>query len=141
MRRYLIVALAAATLGISAGQASAKEFTPIGKHGVSQVYRACENAGGEFKMANDGSYGCKKDNCDGNGGECIVACSPNQNCYGSTPGRTTPPRGSFDLVKILKFSPALPPQHGLLEPSPGRSPNGPSGMGTPKPAAPAPGLN
>jgi hypothetical protein len=88
-------------------------------------------------MDAQGAYGCKKDNCDGKGGDCVVACSPNQNCYGSTPGRTAP--GQYDLGKILKFSPAVPPGYGLLEPGQGNSPHGPSGVGTQKPAAPPTG--
>lgn len=142
MRRCLIAVLATVALGTTAERASAEEFTPIGKHGVGAVFNACQNAGGEFKMASDGAYGCRKENCDGKGGECIVACSPNQDCYGSTPGSATPPPGRYDLVKILKFSPARvgPPGPGLLQPTPEGSPHGPSGMGTPKPTAPAPVL-
>lgn len=139
MRKSIACLIAIAAIGFAAERASAEEFTPIGKHGVGKVFQACNDAGGEFKMASDGAYGCRKENCDGKGGECVVACSPNQDCYGSTPGRVTPPPGKYDLVKILKFSPRLPPGHGLLEPTPGASPHGPSGVGTPRPTAPPAG--
>jgi len=135
MRKCLIIVMATAAFGVAAERASAEPFTPIGKHGVSQVYRACDAAGGEFKMDDKGAYGCRKENCDGKGGECVVACSPNQDCYGSTPGRAMPPPGKYDLIKILKYSPAGPPGQGLLESTPG-APDGPSGTGTPKPTAP-----
>ena len=138
MRKCLVSIVAAATLGIVAFQASAEE-RPIGKHSVQEVSDACKKAGGDFDWsANTGAYGCRKENCDGKGGACTVTCSPEKNCYGSTPGRAAPPVRRFDLIKILKVSPKGPPHTGLLEPSPGSSPNGPSGLGTSKPSAPTP---
>lgn len=111
----------------------------LGKRSFDEVYSACKNVNGDFTPATSkdgGGYKCVKQNCDGQGGKCSVTCDEKQNCTGDVPGRATPPPGRYDLVKILKVSPAGPPGRGVLESSPGASPHGPSGVGTPKPAAP-----
>ena len=138
MRKYLLFIIAIGTVGAFAESACA-DSRPIGKHEPEAVMAACAKVSG-VPYWDKAGYGCVKENCDGKGGDCVVACSPNQNCYGSTPGRMTPSPGRYDLVKILKFSPRVPPGYGMLEPGQGGSPHGPSGVGTPKPAVPAPVL-
>lgn len=140
MRKCSIAAITIAALGMIAEQAAAEQWSRIGTHGRGVVCSACMDAGGQFVTNSAGAHGCEKKNCDGKGGDCKVACSENQECYGSTPGRVTSPPGNYDLVKILKFAPARTPQPGLLEPTSPGSPSGPSGAGTPKPTAPAPVL-
>lgn len=134
MRKSFVLMIAVAALATSAEGARA-DSRYIGKHEPEAVIAACAKAGGE-PYAGQG-YGCVKENCDGKGGTCTVACdSSTGGCTGHTPGRIVAPPGKFDLVKILKFSPAGPPRDGLLEPGPGASPHGPSGPGAPKPATP-----
>jgi hypothetical protein len=141
MRNNLAIFLVAGTLSLLAQSASA-EIVDIGKHDAGAVKNACDKAGGSFHFVRNQSggtdYTCVKHNCDGNGGICQVYCT-SDTCTGATPGRATPPAGRYDLVKILKFSPALPPRGGLLEPGRGAAPHGPSGLGTPKPTAPPTG--
>ena len=70
------------------------------KVGVGDLRMACSSAGGTFSVHPDGGgYGCEKKNCDGKGGDCIIACDNNNNCNGQTPSRTITPT---TLVGILQ---------------------------------------
>ena len=138
MRKYLLFMIAIGTVGVFAESACA-DSRYIGKHEPEAVIAACAKAGG-VPYAGQG-YGCVKENCDGKGGTCTVSCdSDTGGCTGHTPGRILPPPGKYDLVKILTFAPgrAGPPGPGLLQPTPERSPHGPSGPGAPTPTAPPP---
>lgn len=53
---------------------------------VTEVRLSCSKSGGTFEVHKDGKgYGCIRKNCDGKGGNCIVACDNNNNCNSSTP--------------------------------------------------------
>src|SRR5262245_37049035 len=142
MRNSLGMVVAAVVLLALAGDASAMNFTQLGKISESSLLDACNKAGGQFTNSgstyNNQSYGCNKANCDGNGGDCGVSCDAKANeCYGYNPARTAP-KGR-NVFGILNPSLLAPPRTGLLEDTPG-SQQGPAGIGTPKPTAPAPGL-
>ena len=81
--------------------ASADVVRPLsGKISVGELRGACSSAGGSFVVhADGGGYGCMKENCDGKGGTCHVACDNNNNCNGSTPTRINK---ALTLVGILQ---------------------------------------
>ena len=136
MRR---IATGIALLFISAQGAWADTVVDLGKRRQGDVEIACIEAGAAVWGSGPGgaTYGCTKSNCDGKGGQCTVVCQKATNeCSGSTPGRITGPPGQYDLLKILKYSPARIPERGLLEGAPDGSPSGPSGPGAPKPSSP-----
>jgi hypothetical protein len=142
MRTYLHAAVLALASAALSGEASAMQFTQLGKISEAGLLDACNKAGGKFTNSgsthNNQSYGCNKANCDGKGGDCGVSCDAKSNeCYGYNPARTAP-KGR-DVFGILNPSLLGPPGTGLLESAPG-SPQAPPGVGTPKPVAPAPGL-
>ena len=142
MRKSFVFLVAAGALALGAEGAWADTAFDIGKHSQAAVGAACTKAGGtSWGIGLNGqTYGCDKKNCDGKGGSCTVVCHTATNeCSGSTPGRTTPPPGKYDLVKVLRYSPGRPPEHGLLEPSPGAPTHGPSRPGAPKPTVPPAG--
>lgn len=139
MRKTLALVIAAGALALGAEGARADTAFDMGKHSQAAVGSACTKAGGtSWGLGLNGqTYGCSKNNCDGKGGTCTVVCNTATNeCSGSTPSRTAPAPGKYDLLKVLTYSLARPPGTGLLEPSPGTSPHGPSGPGTPKPTTP-----
>jgi hypothetical protein len=140
MRKWFVTISAVITFGAVADGARAEKNIPLGKHSYGDISAACTRAGGNM-WSFSRYYGCTKENCDGKDGTCAVTCDAETNeCLGMTPGRTAPPPGKYDLVKILKFSPRVSPERGLLEPGQGAAPHGPSGLGTPKPTAPPPAL-
>lgn len=142
MRKIFAFLLAAGILVFCTEGARADTAFDIGKHSQAAVGAACTKAGGtSWGIGLQGqTYGCSKQNCDGKGGTCTVVCQTNTSeCSGSTPSRTAPPPGKYDVLKVLTYSLARPPGTGLLEPSPGTSPHGPSGPGAPKPTAPPAG--
>jgi hypothetical protein len=81
--------------------AQANVLRPLAaKPGVGDLRSACSSAGGTFSVhADGGGYGCETKNCDGKGGNCIVACDNNNNCSGSTPTRILNPT---TLIGILQ---------------------------------------
>lgn len=74
-----------------------------GTYTSAQIRSACASAGGSFSVHSDGQgYGCNKENCDGKGGRCVVACeTKNSTCHGSTPGRISPTAGVADVLAPL----------------------------------------
>jgi hypothetical protein len=91
MRKAIVSIIALAVLVWAADRAQAATIRYIGKYSVADVRRGCSIAGGTFSASPDGGgYGCVKNNCDGKGGKCTVACDNNNNCNGETPGRTVP---------------------------------------------------
>lgn len=59
----------------------------------------CKSVKGVYSVASDGkSYSCVKNNCDGKGGQCAVACNGYGECTGVTPARLV---GPMTLVDIL----------------------------------------
>ena len=142
MRKCIGIVVASAALALFSGEASAMQFTQLGKISEASLLDSCNKAGGTFTNSgsthNNQSYGFNKANCDGNGGDCGVSCDAKTNeCYGYTPARTAPSgRGVFGVLNPS----ALAPPRGLLDGAPGSPQQGPSGLGTPKPRPPAPGL-
>lgn len=139
MRKCFMFVIAAAAIATLAGPASAEPSRPIGKHEPEAVMKACAEVGGTPILDRGITYGCQKDNCDGKGGTCNVECyNSTGECIGTCPTCGQALR-RYDLIKILKASPAGPPGTGLLESTPGGSPSGPSGPGTSKPTTPPAG--
>lgn len=66
---------------------------------AGQLQSACSQNGGTFIPAEDGSgYACRKENCDGQGGTCQIACTNDGNCRGQTPSRVN----TINLNSILQ---------------------------------------
>ena len=74
-----------------------------GTYTSDQIRVACSQAGGSFSIHEDGAgYGCEKTDCDGKGGNCVVACEiKTSTCQGSTPGRISPIAGLADVLSPL----------------------------------------
>src|SRR5262245_29450785 len=137
MRKYFAFGLLV-TAGLFANSAWAFEVD-LGKHAPDEIQSTCTKVGGRY-YSSGSNWGCQKTNCDGKGGNCAVDCHED-GCKGITPERTSPPLDRRNLLGILTLSPgknAGPPGPNPLEATPGGSPQNPSGMGTPKPSAPAP---
>lgn len=67
---------------------------------VDELRRACSRAGGQSYIdGNGGGYGCKTENCDGNGGTCDVHCDNKNQCFGHTP---RPLPDGVTLIGILQ---------------------------------------
>lgn len=133
MRRILILGFALAAFPLAAHAATVQ----LGAHSEGEVQGACKKVGGTFWSSSSG-YGCSKNNCDGKGGTCDVICHEGK-CVGVTPIQHT---GQLTLPQVLTLSPGarrVPPGPGMLETSPGASPQGPSAPGATKPSAPPPG--
>jgi hypothetical protein len=78
--------LVAIGLLLAAAAPAAAKGIDLAYVGPTQLYAACQKAGGDFSTA-PGTYGCNKSNCDGKGGTCSVACGTvDHKCVGSTPG-------------------------------------------------------
>jgi len=71
-----------------------KTVTPVA------LGNACSNAGGTFTSYESG-YSCRKENCDGKGGQCQVDCTSAGQCIGSTPPQTFQSTG-MTLLGILQ---------------------------------------
>ncbi|MDC7786802.1 hypothetical protein PQJ75_19900 [Rhodoplanes sp. TEM] len=134
----LALAILAATLAMG-GVAAAKKINLTAT--VTQVRIACSKVGGQFGVHMDGGgYGCVKENCNGKGGKCIIACDNNNNCVGTYPGRAV---AGNPVVGVLNDTRApagkhAPPGGGILDAGPGFSPQAPAATGTPLPPPPAP---
>lgn len=142
MRKSFAFTMAVATIGLFASGSWAATID-LGAHSASEIKSACDKAGGSFAIQPGGSnFTCGKSNCDGKGGTCGVTCTKGgQECTGETPEHVVLPHDKRNLLGILTVAPpksAGSPGGGLLDTTPGGSPQGPSGMGTPKPAAPPP---
>lgn len=76
-------------------------FTPLQtKIGVSDLRSTCSKVQGSFDVSPDGKgYSCTKQNCDGKGGNCTVACDNNNNCTGATPARLVGPTTLIGLLQ------------------------------------------
>lgn len=147
MRRWFAIGLAATVVSFMTHSAAAEQVEIKGKYTAGQIKTACDNAGGSFSLdKNPGSavvngYSCTKNNCDGQGGQCIVACdAKTQQCGGQIP-RLVPrmPDTPFGVLTMSSGRTSGPPGPGLLQPAPDGAPQGPTGPGTPKPTAPPAG--
>ncbi|EZQ17830.1 hypothetical protein CF98_33390 [Halopseudomonas bauzanensis] len=80
--------------------AQADAIRPLSqKVSAAQLSSACSQNGGNFSLHEDGGgYGCRKDNCDGKGGTCQIACTNDGVCHGQTPSRVT----TINLNSILQ---------------------------------------
>lgn len=85
--------------------ALAEVSRPMSSHPTrGQLATTCANVGGTFvdHPAVEGvapaTYGCRKENCDGKGGECRVDCG-SKGCTGTTPSILAGPK---TLVGILQ---------------------------------------
>src|SRR5687767_6919707 len=83
----LTVLFALSILIMGAGVAQAAIVKIEANTSMFQVASACGAAGGQFSVHEDGGYGCTKENCDGDHGDCHVGCDPDGNCTGSTPSK------------------------------------------------------
>ena len=96
MLRLLLVVL----LAFTAAPALAEIRQMAAKPGVTDLRLACSRAGGQFDISPDGGgYACTTKNCDGEGGNCTVACDTNNNCTSSTPARIVSPTTLIGLLQ------------------------------------------
>ena len=87
--RSFVVMLTLAAFAFLADEAGARVVSVSGTHSSSEVKNTCGKNGGDY-FEGGGYYGCSKENCDGKGGECGVACNKsNGKCSGWVPGRQT----------------------------------------------------
>ncbi len=85
MRTLSFVIVTAFAVGFVASAAYANKVTALaGNHGRADIANACSSSGGSYWSLPNGSYGCNRENCDGEGGKCSVSCKSGT-CYGSTP--------------------------------------------------------
>lgn len=153
MRKAIVSIIALAVSAWVADRAEAVSAIPLGKHSVADIRSSCSKAGGSFSVHPDGGgYGCIKNNCDGKGGTCTVACDNKTNdCYGTTPYRGGPggkfPAGSAGVLQVLTASgdPRPKPLTGgnILDGGSGFGGQGPAATGSPlatggAPASPPP---
>ena len=97
MRINPTICLVAALL--ASGAARAESAILKGAYGQADIARACQSAGGTpFGIAGV-SYGCKTENCDGNGGTCSVECTDPQHCLATTPTRIVVPTTLLGLLQ------------------------------------------
>lgn len=97
MLRLFLVLLPLASIAMPA-QAEIRQMAA--KPGVGELRLACSKAGGQFDVSPDGGgYACTTKDCDGQGGNCTVACDNNNNCVGSTPARIVSPT---TLIGVLQ---------------------------------------
>lgn len=104
----------------------------------SDLKSKCDSNGGTWSSGQTG-YSCGK-KCDGGKDYCVVGCSKGKEhneCHASLPMKA-PTSGRMTVEGVLNYS-SRPPSAGPLEGSPGATPGGPSGVGTPKPTTPPAG--
>src|SRR5689334_11138803 len=102
----LLLCLAFFTLGAGASYAKGIDLAYVGP---TQLYAACQKAGGDFSTA-PGTYGCNKNNCDGKGGTCSVACgTADHKCVGSTPGHLVADVTLLEFLTAAHIAPLVTP--------------------------------
>jgi len=112
--RYLLALLLMALL---CPPASANVIRPMEVHlGAGDLMATCSEG---FSWSIDGAgYGCEEKNCDGEGGNCYIACTMEGDCLSSTPDRQVqigdvfnqaaldmalgPPTPSFGLAHVSR---------------------------------------
>jgi len=111
LKRYSVFPLAALAFAwfLLAASPSWAKGVDIAYVGPTQLYAACQKAGGDFSTA-PGTYGCTKDNCDGKGGTCAVACGTvDKKCVGMTPGRIVVNETLPEFLTAAHVAPLLLP--------------------------------
>jgi hypothetical protein len=81
------------------GSGRAETRILMGAYGQADIARICVAVGGTFTSTLGVSYGCKKENCDGEGGTCEVTCTDPLKCKAETPARIV---GPTTLIGILQ---------------------------------------
>jgi hypothetical protein len=122
--------IAVLTLGAGASYAKGIDIAYVGP---TQLYAACQKAGGDFSTA-PGTYGCTKQNCDGKGGMCSVACGTvDKKCVGATPGHLVANVTLNEFLTAAHIAPLVT----SAEDTGGSAQGGPGGGGSSGPTHPA----